>query len=83
MLAHKQNIVTTVTTTLPHVAGTYNIYNHVHCNCMIHGLHRFANKTVPRTAISQKNLKVFLTLDTMVGLHCRLVKGSICWFFEF
>lgn len=27
------------------------------------------------------NFSSTLTLDTIVGLHCRLVKGSICWFF--
>lgn len=29
----------------------------------------------------QMNFNIILTLDTIVGLHCRLVKGSICWFF--
>lgn len=31
--------------------------------------------------LPQLNLIITLTLDTIVGLHCRLVKGSICWFF--
>lgn len=31
--------------------------------------------------LPQLNLGITLTLDTIVGLHCRLVKGSICWFF--
>lgn len=31
--------------------------------------------------LPQLNLNITLTLDTIVGLHCRLVKGSICWFF--
>lgn len=31
--------------------------------------------------LPQLNLSLRLTLDTIVGLHCRLVKGSICWFF--
>lgn len=31
--------------------------------------------------LPQLNLSRTLTLDTIVGLHCRLVKGSICWFF--
>lgn len=31
--------------------------------------------------LPQLNLSITLTLDTIVGLHCRLVKGSICWFF--
>lgn len=35
------------------------------------------------TVQSDEEVKLKLTLDTMVGLHCLRVKGSICWFLEF